>query len=278
MGDSLFKRSGLQPCTLPLSHNLKRRKGMKFIRFIGIDVSKKTLDASIFVAGEVINRFPHIQVRNDKLGFRDLLRWTKEQGVKPKDALFGLEFTGYYSDALEQFLTRKQISYTMLPTTVVKHYPNLRCISNKKLVSEASQTAAEIIYDRADSEKEFMGLTSFKGADVTLDDVRIAKNYLSEKELKKLNALVSAFFDMAEYQAENHNVMHMSDYVEQLDRTIQSVGEEVLEGAGKISHKKAMEKAEGEYRKYQVKTLSSVEKAYIETLKELKKIEKKSPR
>ena len=94
--------------------------------------------------------------------------------------------------------------------------------SNKKLVSVASQTAAEIIYDRADSEKEFMGLTSFKGSDVTLEDVRIAKNYLSEKELKKLNALVSAFFDMAEYQAENHNEMHKSDYVEQLDRTIQS--------------------------------------------------------
>ena len=160
---------------------------------------------------------------------------------------------------------------------VNREFFNLRYyISNKKLVSVASQTAAEIIYDRADSEKEFMGLTSFKGADVTLEDVRIAKNYLSEKELKKLNALVSAFFDMAEYQAENHNVMHMSDYVEQLDRTIQSVGEEVLEGAGKISHKKAMEKAEGEYRKYQVKTLSSVEKAYIETLKELKQIENKT--
>lgn len=124
-------------------------------------------------------------------------------------------------------------------------------------------------------ENDFMGLTSFKGADVTLEDVRIAKNYLSEKELKKLNALVSALFDMAEYQAENHNIMYMSDYVEQLDRTIKSVDEEVLEGAGKISHKKAMEKAEGEYRKYQVKTLSSVEKAYIETLKELKRIEGK---
>lgn len=160
---------------------------------------------------------------------------------------------------------------------VNREFFNLRYYtSNKKLVSVASQTAAEIIYDRADSEKEFMGLTSFKGADVTLEDVRIAKNYLSEKELKKLNALVSAFFDMAEYQAENHNEMHMSDYVEQLDRTIQSVGEEVLEGAGKISHKRAMEKAEGEYRKYQVKTLSSVEKAYIETLKELKQIENKT--
>ena len=150
-----------------------------------------------------------------------------------------------------------------------------KMVQNKLHYAVSKQTAAEIIYDRADSEKDFMGVTSFKGADVTLDDVRIAKNYLSEKELKKLNALVSAFFDVAEYQAENHNVMHMSDYVEQLDRTIHSVGEDVLEGAGKISHKKAMEKAEGEYRKYQVKTLSSVEKAYIETLKELNKIENK---
>ncbi len=150
-----------------------------------------------------------------------------------------------------------------------------KMVQNKLHYAVNRQTAAEIIYDRADSEKEFMGLTSFKGADVTLDDVRIAKNYLSEKELKKLNALVSAFFDMAEYQAENHNEMHMSDYVEQLDRTIKSVGEEVLDGAGKISHKNAMKKAEGEYRKYQVKTLSSAEKAYIETLKELKQIESK---
>lgn len=150
-----------------------------------------------------------------------------------------------------------------------------KMVQNKLHYAVNRQTAAEIIYDRADSDKEFMGLTSFKGADVTLDDVRIAKNYLSDKELKKLNTLVSAFFDVAEYQAENHNEMHMSDYVEQLDRTIQSVGEEVLDGAGKISHKKAMEKAEGEYRKYQVKTLSSAEKAYIETLKELKSIENK---
>ncbi len=150
-----------------------------------------------------------------------------------------------------------------------------KMVQNKLHYAVNRQTAAEIIYDRADSEKDFMGLTSFKGADVTLEDVRIAKNYLSEKELKKLNALVSAFFDIAEYQAENHNEMRMCDYVEQLDRTIQSVGEDVLDDAGKVSQKKAMEKAEGEYRKYQVKTLSSVEKAYIETLKELKQIESK---
>ena len=90
--------------------------------FIGIDVSKKTLDASIFVADVVINKFPHTQVRNDKDGFKELLRWLKEQGVRPQDALIGLEFTGYYSDALELFLTRKKLCYTMLPTTVVKHY------------------------------------------------------------------------------------------------------------------------------------------------------------
>ena len=95
---------------------------MNYSGFIGIDVSKKTLDASIFVAGEVINRFPHIQVRNEKQGFKELLRWIKQQGVNTKDALFGLEFTGYYSDALELFLTGKRLCYTMLPTTVVKHY------------------------------------------------------------------------------------------------------------------------------------------------------------
>lgn len=117
-----------------------------------------------------------------------------------------------------------------------------KMVQNKLHYAINRQTAAEIIYDRADCEKDFMGLTSFKGADVTLEDVRIAKNYLSEKELKKLNALVSAFFDMAEYQAENHNVMHMSDYVEQLDLTIKSVGEEVLEVPEKSATKKPWKK------------------------------------
>ena len=103
--------------------------------FIGIDVSKKTLDASVFVAGEVINKFPHVQMGNDKKGFKELLKWAKEQGVKPKNTLFGLEFTGYYSDALEQFLTGKQLSYTMLPTTVVKHYQRGQHDKNDKIDS-----------------------------------------------------------------------------------------------------------------------------------------------
>ena len=103
--------------------------------FIGIDVSKKTLDASIFVADVVINKFPHTQVRNDKEGFKELLRWLKEQGVRPQDALIGLEFTGYYSDALEQFLTSKKLCYAMLPTTVVKHYQRGARDKNDKIDS-----------------------------------------------------------------------------------------------------------------------------------------------
>ena len=103
--------------------------------FIGIDVSKKTLDASIFVADVVINKFPHTQVRNDKEGFKELLRWLKEQGVRPQDALVGLEFTGYYSDALEQFLTSKKLCYAMLPTTVVKHYQRGARDKNDKIDS-----------------------------------------------------------------------------------------------------------------------------------------------
>ena len=146
-----------------------------------------------------------------------------------------------------------------------------KMVQNKLHYAVNRQTAAEIIYTRADSDKDFMGLTSFKSSDVTLSDIKIAKNYLTDKELRKLNRIVSAFFDAAEYQAENHNIMHMSDYVEQLDRTIQSFGEDVLDGSGKISHKKALYKAESEYRKYQVKTLSPVEKAYIENLKKLEK-------
>lgn len=102
-------------------------------------------------------------------------------------------------------------------------------------------------------------------------DIGIAKNYLNEDELKILNNLVSGYFDFAEIQAIQHNPMHMSDYVQQLDIVLSSTGEQVLQGAGKISHKQAMEKAEAEYRKYQVQTLSPVEEAYLDTIKTLEK-------
>ena len=112
-----------------------------------------------------------------------------------------------------------------------------------------------------------MGLTTFSGDLPIMSDVVIAKNYLTEEELKILNYLVSGYFDFAEIQAIRHNPMHMEDYIRQLDTILSSTDEKLLVGAGKISHDKAIEKAKDEYKKYQVKTISPVEKEYLETLK-----------
>lgn len=116
-----------------------------------------------------------------------------------------------------------------------------------------------------------MGLTSFEGDFPTKKEISIAKNYLTEKELKVLSNLVSAYFDLAEINAIEHTAMHMSDHVEQLDKILSGTGKKVLDGAGSVSHKQAIEKAEREYRKYVQKTLSPVEKAYLETIKNLDK-------
>ena len=121
-----------------------------------------------------------------------------------------------------------------------------------------------------------MGLTTFKGDIPVLSDVVIAKNYLSEEELKVLNNLVSGYFDFAEIQAIRHNPMYMEDYIKQLDRILSSTGEKLLIGAGTVSHEQAIEKAKSEYKKYQVKTISPVEREYLNALKQInKKIEKK---
>ena len=153
-----------------------------------------------------------------------------------------------------------------------------KMVQNKLHYAVHGHTAAEIIYERADADKPFMGLKSFKGDFPVKSDIGIAKNYLDENELKILNNLVSGYFDFAEIQAMRHNPMHMSDYVQQLDNLLGSTGEQVLQGAGKISHKQAMEKAEAEYRKYQVQTLSPVEEAYLDTIKTLEKETKKKKR
>lgn len=146
-----------------------------------------------------------------------------------------------------------------------------KMVQNKLHYAAHGHTAAELIYERVDAEKPFMGLKSFKGDFPVKSDIGIAKNYLNEDELKILNNLVSGYFDFAEIQAMRRNPMHMSDYVQQLDKVLSSTGEQVLEGAGKISHKQAMEKAEAEYRKYQVQTLTPVEEAYLDTVKKIEK-------
>ena len=150
-----------------------------------------------------------------------------------------------------------------------------KMVQNKFHYAAHGNTAAEVVYNRADSEKPFMGLTSFSGDFPTKKDVVTAKNYLDENELKTLNNLVSAYFDLAEIAAMDHKPMHMNDYVEQLDNVIQTAKKEVLEGSGSISHKQAVDKALEEYRKFQVNNLSPVEKAYLETIKQIEKDAKK---
>ncbi len=144
-----------------------------------------------------------------------------------------------------------------------------KIVQNKLHFAAHGHTAAEVIFDRANAESPLMGLTSFKGDHPTLRDAKIAKNYLSEEELKILNNLVSGYFDFAEIQAMRRRPMYMSDYVQQLDNILSSTGEALLKGSGSISHQQAMEKAESEYRLFQVRELSPVERAYIETIKEL---------
>ena len=151
-----------------------------------------------------------------------------------------------------------------------------KIVQNKLHYAVHGHTAAEVIYQRADAEKPFMGLTSFSGELPALKDIGIAKNYLEENELKVLNNLVSGYFDLAEINAIEHKPMYMDDYVKQLDSVLSSGNRKLLTGAGSVSHKQALEKAKSEYRKYQEITLTPVEKAYLESIKDVSKEVKRS--
>ncbi len=144
-----------------------------------------------------------------------------------------------------------------------------KIVQNKLHYAAHGHTAAEVIYERADSDKPFMGLTVFAGDHPSLKEVVIAKNYLTEEELKVLNNLVSGYFDFAEIQAMKRKPMYMADYIKQLDNILSATGEKVLQNAGRVSHQEAIEKATTEFKKYQVKTLSTVEEDYLKTLKSL---------
>ena len=146
-----------------------------------------------------------------------------------------------------------------------------KIVQNKLHYAAHGHTAAEVIYERADSDKPFMGLTVFAGDHPSLKEVVIAKNYLTEEELKVLNNLVSGYFDFAEIQAMKRKPMYMADYIKQLDNILSATGEKVLQNAGRVSHQEAIEKATTEFKKYQVKTLSTVEEDYLRTLKSLEK-------
>jgi len=150
-----------------------------------------------------------------------------------------------------------------------------KIVQNKIHFAAHGHTASEVIYLRVDSDKPFAGLANFKGAQPTQAEALIAKNYLDLKELKVLNNLVSAYFDFAELNAIEHKPMRMADYIRELDAILKSTGRKALSHAGSISHEQAEEKAKIEYRKYKAKTLSEVEKSYLESLKQIEKQIKK---
>ena len=142
-----------------------------------------------------------------------------------------------------------------------------KIVQNKLHYAAHGHTAAEVIFERADAEKEFMGLRTFSGEFPVKKDTEIAKNYLDEDELRVLNNLVSGYFDFAEISAIEHRPMYMKDYIQQLDAILSSGGRKLLDGPGSVSHTAALKKAHSEYRKYQQKTLTPVEEAYLKSLK-----------
>ena len=174
-----------------------------------------------------------------------------------------------YRQVLDLYAT--SVDYNPHSEESVKFF---KIVQNKLHYAAHGHTAAEVIYQRADAEKPFMGLTSFLGEFPTQKDITIAKNYLKEDELKILNNLVSGYFDLAEISAIEHKPMYMEDYVNQLDMVLSSGNRKLLLDAGNISHKQAIDKAKSEYKKYQENTITPVEQAYLDNIKEVVKAQK----
>lgn len=142
-------------------------------------------------------------------------------------------------------------------------------VQNKLHYAVHEHTAAEVIYNRVDNGKPMVGMTNFKGNYITRDDVKIAKNYLTEGELQRLNLLVSQFLDFAEFQALEMKEMRMTDWIEALDNQIIMLQRKLLEGKGQVSHKQAMEKAEKEFYIYRMREMTQLESDFDKMMKEL---------
>ena len=171
-----------------------------------------------------------------------------------------------YRQVLDLYATA--IDYNPQASESLKFF---KIVQNKLHFAAHGHTAAEVIYLRVDSDKPFAGLTNFKGKQPTQAEAMVAKNFLKLSELKVLNSLVSAYFDLAEINAIEQKPMKMADYIRELDNILNSTKRKLLSDAGKISHKKAIKKATLEYRKYRTKNLSEVEKDYLNAMKDLQK-------
>ena len=170
----------------------------------------------------------------------------------------------FYRQVLEIYAT--SIDYDPKAQISVQFFQK---VQNKIHYAIHGQTVAEVVYTRADAEKEFMGLTTFAGSQPTLKEAVVAKNYLNEAELRAMGQLVSGYLDFAERQAQRRQAMTMQDWAEHLDRILTMSGEQLLTDNGSVSHQQAVDKATDEYRKYKARTLSAVETDYLDAIKML---------
>ena len=187
--------------------------------------------------------------------FRELLQRIRD--IRSSERNFYQQVTDIYATSID-YDPRADITKKFFAT-----------VQNKLHFAVHEHTAAEVIYDRVDHEKPLVGMTNFKGNYVTKEDVRIAKNYLSEKELTQLNLLVAQFLDRAEFQALEQTPMTMREWIEELDRQIVFLKRKLLEGSGKISHAQAIEKAEREFEIYRADEMRRLESDFDKAVKQL---------
>ena len=192
--------------------------------------------------------------------FKELLQRIRD--IRSSERNFYQQVTDIYATATD-YDPRAKITLQFFAT-----------VQNKLHYAVHEHTAAELIYERVNSEKPFVGMTNFKGSYVTKDDVKIAKNYLTEKELQRLNLMVSQFLDFAELQALDENPMKMQDWIEALDNQIVMTKRKILEDNGKISHEQAIKKAEKEYDLYRQKQLENLKSDFDLFMQDVKNLEK----
>ncbi|MEG2724372.1 MAG: RhuM family protein, partial [Kiritimatiellia bacterium] len=185
--------------------------------------------------------------------FRELLERIRD--IRASEKVF-------YRQVLEIYAT--SVDYNPKAELSIQFFKR---VQNEIHYAVSGETAAEVIYHRADAEKDFMGLMTFSGEQPTLREAKIAKNYLNEKELRSMGQLVSGYLDFAERQAEREVPMTMEGWAKHLDGILTATGEKLLTGSGTVSHLQAVEKAQIEFKKYKAKTLSNVEKDYLESIK-----------
>ena len=238
---------------LAIGYRVRSPRGIQFRHY-----------ASTVLKEYLIKGFAMDDERLKKLGggsyFKELLERIRD--IRSSEKVF-------YRQVLDLFATSSD--YNANSPEAKKFFAT---VQNKMHYAVHHNTASELIYNRVDSAKEFLGLTTFKGDLPTLSEAKVAKNYLTEKELRGLNQLVSGYLDFAERQAEREEVMTMADWVAHVDRILLATGEDLLDNSGSISREQMKQKVDKEYKSYQTKTLSQVEKDYLKEIKSIENLAK----